>query len=189
MSRTKDCNAIENDLCLFVGGELGPRSRAEVEQHLQVCAACVESVGRLSAARAALRAGLEHGEARVPDLWQGVRARLLESGTIRPALARPAAPARRMPRWFPHAAAAAVLAAFGVWLLQPEPQPKKRDPITVEEVAQRPAPPPLRRLVSGESALSESATTIEQLQEEARLQEALRQPAGAQTASQRRGMH
>ena len=54
-------------------------------------------------------------------------------------------------------------------------------PLTVQPVG-------LRRLEPGESALSSSAVTIEELQDEARLRAAL-QPGGAQAASQYRGIH
>jgi hypothetical protein len=190
MSAPKNCSAIENDLPLFVGGDLGARSRAEVEEHLQHCQACSQAVGRLAAARTALREGLALGEMRVPDLWAGVRARLVESGTIHApaprAAAEVAARPRSMPRWFPISAAAALLFAFGLWAMQRDVQPlKPQKPITPQPVATNCG---LRRLGAGESALSDSAITIEALQEEARL-EALRQPAGAQTASQHRGMH
>jgi anti-sigma factor RsiW len=190
MSGPKTCSAIENELALFVGGELEPDSRAEIEEHLGRCPACAAAAERLSASRAALRAGLEQGPADFRDLWPGVRARLLESGAIRAApipqaTAPVAAPRRSMPRWFPISAAAALLVAFGLWLAQsdqPAPPPRPVDAIPVATSA------PLRRLAPGESALSIGATSIEQLQEEVRLKEALGQPAGAQSASQRRGM-
>jgi anti-sigma factor RsiW len=199
MSTPKNCSAIENELALFVGGELGPRSRAEVEEHLQRCAACVEAVGGLTRARAALRAGLGEGASRVPDLWPGVRTRLVESGTIHaplaPASRAPASAApRSMPRWIPLSAAAAALFALGLWLAQrnnPGPQMQTRGS---ELVARAPSrglevqPVGLRRLEPGESALSSSAVTIEELQDEARLR-AASQPGGAQAASQYRGIH
>jgi len=192
MNGPKNCSAIENELALFVGGELEPGSRAEIEEHLGRCPACTDAAERLGASGAALRAGLEQGHATGPDLWPGVRARLVESGTIRAPLA-PVAPAtavaprskpRSMPRWFPLSAAAAVLLAFGLWLAQtdePAPPPRAIEATPV-------ATSPLRRLAPDESALSSAATTIEELQEEARVQEALGRPAGAQTASQRRGI-
>ncbi len=199
MSTPKACSAIENELALFVGGELGPHGRADVEQHLAGCPACSSAVGRLAAARAALRAGFERPAVRVPDLWPGVRARLVESGTIHAPLApaaqpAPAAALRRMPRWVPISAAAAALFALGLWLLQRNDPvlPGPRDgsqliadqgshPIPVQPVG-------LRRLAPGESALSSSAVTIEELQDEASLRAAL-QPGGAQAASQHLGIH
>jgi len=198
MTEIKNCSAIENELALFVGGELGPRSRAEVEAHLARCESCSRAVDRLAASRSALRSGLERGEERMPDLWQGVRARLVESGTIRtvesalPTLA--AARRRSMPRWFPLAAAAAVLLAFGLWMLQPDEQLPKSGPLPVNSVAlggpKKPAPQSgLRRLSPDESALSSSATPIEALQEEQRLRASIEMPTGTQTASQRLGIH
>jgi hypothetical protein len=198
MTEIKNCSAIENELALFVGGELGPRSRAEVEAHLARCESCSREVDRLAASRSALRSGLERGEARMPDLWQGVRARLVESGTIRvsqPSAPRiSAVPRRSMPRWFPLAAAAAVLLAFGMWMLQPDVQLPDSGPLPVHSVAlggaQKPAPQSGLRLLSpGESALSSSATPIEALQEEQRLRASIEMPTGTQAASQRRGIH
>jgi len=200
MSAPKDCRSVENELALFVGGELGPHARADVEQHLVGCPVCTRAVERFEASRAALRAGLARPESLAPDLWQGIRARLVQSGTIRsepalPVQESPVAPLRRMPRWIPISVAAAALFALGLWLLQrgdaealvvpggsnlvvTAPQPK---PLQVQPVG-------LRRLAPGESALSDSATTIDELQEEARLRAAL-QPGGAQAASQHRGIH
>ena len=201
MSTPKNCSAIENELALFVGGELGPRSRGEVEEHLQHCEACVEAVGRLTRARAALRAGLGEGTSRVPDLWPGVRARLVESGTIHAApqalvasAAQPLATASPWRRWLPLSAAAAALFALGLWLAQrsdPRSQPSSGGSGMVANTGSRPLtvqPVGLRRLEPGESALSSSAVTIEELQDEARLRAAL-QPGGAQAASQYRGIH
>jgi len=200
MSTPKNCSAIENELALFVGGELGPRSRAEVEEHLERCEACVGAVGRLTRARAALRAGLSEGASRVPDLWAGVRARLVESGTIHapqapgaPAARTVAAASPRM-RWLPLSAAAAALFALGLWIAQRDDAGSGQRPGGSELVAgtnSRPIPVQpvgLRRLQPGESALSASAVSIEELQDEARQRAAL-QPGGAQSASQVRGMH
>ncbi len=193
-----DCNAIENDLALFVGGELDPHARAEVAGHLERCETCAAAVGRLAAARAALQAGLEHGDVRVPDLWQGVRARLVESGPIHPppALAstpKPAANVRWMPRWFPLGAAAAVLIALGLWQMQSAATPVADKGGSTQLAGNtRPAPAQLvglRRLAPGESALSSTAIPIEQLQEEERLRMSLQQPGGAQAVSQHRGLH
>jgi anti-sigma factor RsiW len=195
MSAPKDCSGIENDLALFVGGELDSPARARVEQHLLGCPSCAGAVERLAASRAALRAGLERSGARVPDLWPGVRARLVESGTLRPPLtiparSLPAAPQRGMPRWIPISAAAAALFALGLWMMQqgdeqPSVHPIARNaqPIPVQLVG-------LRRLAPGESALSLTATPIEALQEEEAHQHAsLQRPGGAQAASQHRGIH
>jgi len=200
MSTPKNCSAIENELALFVGGELGPRSRAEVEEHLQRCEVCVEAVGRLTRARAALRAGLGEGASRVPDLWPGVRRRLVESGTIHapqaplaPA-AQPVAAAAPRLRWLPLSAAAAALFALGLWLAQradPIVKPHSGGSDLAAGNPGRPLPVQpvgLRRLEPGESALSSSAVTIEELQDEARLR-AASQPGGAQAASQYRGIH
>lgn len=199
MSETRDCSGIEMDLALFVGGELDRHAHARVEEHVLRCPACAGAVDRLAASRAALRAGLEHGDVRVPDLWQGVRARLLESGTIHaPEVSAPIrAPAprvRAMPRWFPLSAAAAVLFGFGLWMLQPDAPTVRPQLPGAEPVSKGGAQTPvqlvgLRRLAPGESALSNSATSIEALQEEQRLRAALQQPGGAQAASQHRGLH
>jgi len=200
MSTPKNCSAIENELALFVGGELGPRSRAEVEEHLQRCEACVGAVGRLARARAALRAGLSEGASRVPDLWAGVRARLVESGTIHAAPQAPQAPgapaaqlvAAATPRrnWIPLSAAAAALFALGLWLAQRDDAGTEKRTGGPDVVSRQIEVQPvgLRRLQPGESALSSSAVSIEELQDEARQRAAL-QPGGAQAASQVRGMH
>jgi hypothetical protein len=196
MSTPKNCSAIENELALFVGGELGPRSRAEVEEHLQRCEACVGAVGRMTRARAALRAGLSEGASRVPDLWAGVRARLVESGAIHAPQA-PEAPvaaqssaASSPRRWIPLSAAAAALFALGLWIAQRDDAGPKHHMGGSDVVAQpiQIQPVGLRRLEPGESALSSSAVTIEELQDEARLR-AASQPGGAQAASQYRGIH
>jgi len=199
MSEPKDCRSVENELALFVGGELGPRARADVEQHLVGCPVCTRAVERFVASRAALRAGFARSESLAPDLWQGIRVRLVQSGTIRPEPAlpvqeAPVAPLRRLPRWIPIGIAAAALFALGLWMLQRDDAVAPVDRGGSNLVAGTPnktievQPVGLRRLAAGESALSSSATTIDELQEEARLRAAL-QPGGAQAASQRRGIH
>jgi len=128
-----------------------------------------------------------------------VRTRLVESGTIHPPHAPeaplvPIAAVRQMPRWMPISAAAAALFALGLWLLQRDhpvvPGPHGGSDLAAGTDAGpiEAQPVGLRRLQPGESALSSSAVTIEELQDEARLRAAL-QPGGAQAASQHLGMH
>jgi hypothetical protein len=98
-----------------------------------------------------------------------------------------------MPRWIPISVAAAVLVALGLWKLQSDDPSVPVNSSGSHLIAKGPQPIQaqpvgLRRLAAGESALSASATTIEELQEEARLRAAL-QPGGAQAASQHRGIH
>ena len=199
MSRARDCNAIENDLALFVGGDLDRRGTLEIGEHLAGCRQCTDAVGRLAASRAALREGLELGSGAPPDLWPGVRARLAESGTLQAGPARPvaSAPVAALPsvrRWLPLGAAAAVLIALGLWMFTPPGDSGPAGGKGSGPVARGPSPIPvqpvgLRRLEPGESALSNSATSIDALQEELLLRSSLGQPGGAQTASQHRGLH
>jgi hypothetical protein len=86
-----------------------------------------------------------------------------------------------------------LLFGFGLWMLQPDTPSVRPQVPGAEPVAKSGAQAPaqlvgLRRLAPGESALSNSATSIEALQEEQRLR-ALQQPGGAQAASQHRGLH
>ncbi len=166
MTGTRDCRSIENELALFVGGELAARDRARLEEHLAACAACAGLVERLRRARAALRSGLAASNERVPDLWPAVRARLdLQPVSAAPVqLAQPAgrSSVRRLPRWIPISAAAAAVFAFGLWMGQrssaPVP-PSDRGELVDGSVSARPAPihvqpAGLRRLAPEETPLS-----------------------------------
>lgn len=113
------CSRTENELALFVGGELDANTRAAVRGHLDTCAEC--RVRELAARRAheALVRGLGVSgavTARAPALWSGVRAGLERDGLLR----APAAPApvlagpgsawwTRRSTWWTAAAAALVL--------------------------------------------------------------------------------
>jgi anti-sigma factor RsiW len=199
MSRVRDCSAIENDLALFVGGDLDRRGTLEIGEHLAGCRQCTDAVGRLAASRAALREGLELGSGALPDLWPGVRARLAESGLLQPAPVVPgaSAPVAALPavrRWIPLSAAAAVLIALGLWMFTSPGDSGPASGKGSNSVARGQTPIPvqpvgLRRLEPGESALSNSATSIDALQEELRLRSSLGQPGGAEAASQHHGLH
>lgn len=166
MSASKDCRRIENELALFVGGELAARDRARLHEHLAACAECSELVERLRCARAALRAGLLREDEHVPDLWPGVRARLdLRPVAVQPAPVLPpafeVASARGWRRWVPLSAAAAAVFAFGLWMgheNSPRTGSVTRQPELAEGGVHRPALPThsvgLRRLAPEETPLS-----------------------------------
>jgi hypothetical protein len=111
------CAEVQNGLPLYVGGDLEPAAAAEIERHLEACAACMERERAARDARKLLVSALALSERRGPDLWPNVRAVLTEDGLIRSqppaprALAKPARPAYAR---YALAAAAALLA--GLWL-------------------------------------------------------------------------
>ncbi|MBK7642076.1 MAG: zf-HC2 domain-containing protein [Planctomycetes bacterium] len=196
MSEAKHCTAIENELALYVGGELAAHVRTQVQEHLLHCGTCTAAVARLAAARSALREGLERSGARAPDLWQGVRARLVESGTLagQPAAAAALASTRRpraLPHWIPVSAAAAALLGIGLWMFSGAQDAPVRERVIagVQPVALPvSAPTGLRRLGSDETPLSNSAISIEQLEFE-KLMRASAQPGGVEAVSQHYGIH
>lgn len=192
MNEHMACKDVETDLALFVGGELDPQAASAVHVHVESCSSCEAEVGRLRVARQALREGYDRSQAQVPDLWPALRTRLSAEGALRTQTAPAAeqasrAAARRRPQWLPLSAAAAALFAFGLWLGQragddvhvPAPiASANTQPIQATSVG-------LRRLAPGESALSDGATTSEELRDEARRLGLPNQPGAVQTASQR----
>lgn len=144
MERFTDiCTQVENDLALFVGGELEAPTHAALQRHLETCAACEAKARAAHAAHAALSRGLTQaagsrtaaaaGAERAPmvDLWPGIRAQLGREGRLAPVPAKlathaapiePAAPRSALPQrpnsrvHARYAAAAAILlAALGWW--------------------------------------------------------------------------
>jgi anti-sigma factor RsiW len=100
------CDRIRKKLARYSVGGLGARAEAQVERHLDLCAACRAEVAALNrAADLVSQAGLEPAPERV---WQGVRAQLTPRPEPRPRLA-----ARR---WV-LVAAAAVFLLFGLLFL------------------------------------------------------------------------
>jgi hypothetical protein len=113
------CSRTENELALFVGGELEPNTRAAVRAHLGTCADCRAREHAAHRAHRALVRGLGatgRAGARPPALWNGVRAGLERDGLLRapvpsaPAFAAASASAwTRRSTWWTAAAAALVL--------------------------------------------------------------------------------
>lgn len=120
------CNAVEEALPLYIGGDLIPERRRAVDQHLRMCGACRTSAGRARDAREALLQGLRpHGRAST-DLWAGVRAGLVQEGLLAPpesaSLPQPsprqptARSFRRAWRYLPLSGVAAAAAVAALWL-------------------------------------------------------------------------
>jgi anti-sigma factor RsiW len=88
-----DCNDTRPWLDAFVDGELDLVRRLEVEAHLQTCPACAQTMEKLRANRAALRAALPRYAA-PPQLLEKIRAALPPAAmTPTPVAIRPARPA------------------------------------------------------------------------------------------------
>jgi len=166
------CLRIDQDLALFVGGELEGSAERVVREHLDQCPACRRRERATRSAHAALSDGLRPGARPAPDLWAGVRAGLQREGLI--ACARP--PRAAAPRaWYQRpsfAAAAAVLVLCGSfalrhWIEERDAQPSV--PPLAENLPPRSVPTPaepvaaadgLRRLQSGERPLAEGAELL-----------------------------
>lgn len=151
---TEICSRIENELPLFVGGELDANTRGAVRAHLELCDECRTRESAARRAHVALARGLgltgsahsgsahsgsaHSGSVSVPSLWSGVRAGLERDGVLR----APAAPApllsgpgstwrTRRSTWWTAAAAALVLCT--AWFVrqqlaaQDEPSPNLVD--------------------------------------------------------------
>ncbi len=135
MERFTDiCTQVENDLALFVGGELEAATQASLARHLESCAGCGAKARAAREAHTALREGLcaANTAAGGPDLWPALRAQLAREGRFSGASsetgAAPASPhfesiaALRTRRrslgrsnWRFAAAAAVLVAALGWW--------------------------------------------------------------------------
>lgn len=112
----ESCLEIENSLPLWVGGDLDPRVRSEIERHLAACEPCSSLARRARASRQALRSHLTASVGRGPDLWPSIQTALRAEGRFGPA--EPTLPRMRagrgIGRFWPVAAAAAAL--LGFWL-------------------------------------------------------------------------
>ena len=75
-----ECVLIENQLALWVGGDLDVELRARVDQHLAQCERCADNARALDGARQALIVGLRSRETRAPALWPSLEPVLREEG-------------------------------------------------------------------------------------------------------------
>jgi anti-sigma factor RsiW len=181
-SNTAACSRTDNDLSLFVGGELDPAARRELHRHLETCA---ESRRRAHAARAAHVARvqvLNAHDGRGPDLWPALRAELAREGLLAPPATGttpapiPPTASRRFASWT-RAAAAAALVLCGAWAARGwleaddgatepmsavvrEVRPAGDGPIVAQPVANANGEGRLRPLGRGERALHDSALIL-----------------------------
>ncbi|MCZ6596661.1 MAG: zf-HC2 domain-containing protein [Planctomycetota bacterium] len=81
--KPETCADIEARLPLFVGGDLEPDTQEAVAVHLARCDACRDLAERFDQVRATHQAAMEplRGEP-APDLWPGVRERLVDEGVL-----------------------------------------------------------------------------------------------------------
>ncbi|MFT7486241.1 MAG: hypothetical protein ACI9F9_002096 [Candidatus Paceibacteria bacterium] len=115
-----NCNEVQAELPLFVGGDLESPGREWVAEHLGNCDACGVVLGRAVDARALLTEHLEQtASIPTPSVWPDLRQSLLAEGLVHgatneSALAPTTAPARgRLLRFLPSMAAAAALMLLG----------------------------------------------------------------------------
>lgn len=178
-SDRQGCQAVENDLALWVGEELLEDSRSRVEAHLPHCSHCQHEVQRLRETQRILRAGLYRGAPAGLDLWSGIQAQLEREGVLTRQPTAPVAPLRpaaaRAPRgwrWAAASLAAASLFALGLWVGQrervlPNENPSSSLPTPIAEL--RPSQPNtpsaspagLRRLSASDLPLSATAEPLE----------------------------
>jgi len=110
------CTEIENQLSLFVGGDLEDAVTEEVARHLTHCAPCTARERAARDAHELLVSALRLAERPGPDLWPGVRAALVREKVLRgPANSAPFV-ARRWQRQVLAYAAVAVALLGGFWL-------------------------------------------------------------------------
>lgn len=129
-----NCDAIESELPLHVGGDLDPENAGRVRRHLVDCGSCRAALAALEDSRGVLLGQRDVRDAFTEqDLWPALEARLrssLEASPTRPTelaqgsrsepVARRSAPADgrfalgRPSRWMPLGAAAALLIVVGV---------------------------------------------------------------------------
>lgn len=158
---------MEHHLPLHAGGDLEPEDARVVTEHLAGCSSCAQRHAAAVAARAALRGGLARGIGEAPDLWKGVRARLVEEGHLARRAPVRAAGRSAWAGWSVAAAAAAVLGFWlgGVWTrdtLQPLVASPGGTRIAEVSPVQAPAVQPvstggLRRLAPGEVRMRDRA--------------------------------
>ncbi len=81
--KPETCADIEARLPLFVGGDLEPDTQEAVAVHLARCGVCRDLAERFDRVRATYPAAMEplRGEP-APDLWPGVRERLVDEGVL-----------------------------------------------------------------------------------------------------------
>lgn len=115
--RDDNCVEIENSLSLFVGGDLEEPAAKDVALHLETCRSCAAQAESARAARTLMVSALTLSERRGPELWPGVRERLVREGALVESGPRSESRGRRArrARFLPLTAAAAALAA-GFWL-------------------------------------------------------------------------
>ena len=139
MNDTPSCAATEAHLPLFVGGDLEPGAREQVEAHLAGCAACRRALAGLARARAAVLELPARSPAPQVDLWPDLRGALVAEGLLRGASSPRAGGARRPRRLVqvlvPLAAAAGL--ALSLTLLRPDGEPAGSPEATVQST---PAP-------------------------------------------------
>lgn len=142
-------HAAPHELHDYVYGFVAPERRDVLRAHLSECGTCRDATDRLQDERSALAGAFSETEAPddgdIADLKRKVRA-------MAPARRTAAAP---WSRWIPLAAAAAVIAALGVWLIRPA-RPDVSGSLPGQQSADEPPSAPrydLRRLVT----LAESA--------------------------------
>ena len=73
-----DCRHMTSLLEQYVDGELHPKERASVEEHVKECHRCDRELQELTALRSHLQKAVETGVADAPlaDIWEGVVGRL-----------------------------------------------------------------------------------------------------------------
>jgi anti-sigma factor RsiW len=79
-----DCILIENNLALWVGGDLDAEARDRVDQHLAVCEHCAGTARALEESRRTLIGRLRSEETPAPDLWPGIAEALRREGRLTP---------------------------------------------------------------------------------------------------------
>jgi len=146
----ENCIDVQGLLPLWVGSDLEPHELDAVRSHLKECNECRALADRGQAARAVfmtLREEEEETSAASPELWQGIRSRLLEEGVLGPAdshAQRELASvgprvSRSWGRWGGVAAAAALVITLGVVrLLEPSTELEPTNPIAAEPAMQQP---------------------------------------------------
>jgi len=165
------CGEVREKLPLYVGGDLDPDVMDAVRGHLELCSECARHMARATGARRVLVASFraQEGEVDQPELWPGIRAKLLAEGRIRvegSAEVGVSAPrATRRPRWLwalaPLAAAAALLLflqagdELGAPAVLPKNQPRA---IPTPEIVLTPVSAPaggsLQRIDPGDASLA-----------------------------------
>src|SRR5262245_8580636 len=114
------CGEVREKLPLYVGGDLDPDVLEAVRGHVELCAECARSLGKAAGARRVLVSAFraQEGDVEQPNLWPGIRSKLLVEGLVRPegeAATRTVAPTTRRTSWawaLPPRAAAAALALY-----------------------------------------------------------------------------